>query len=155
MWAVIAIAVATIGGTTWFMTSPLSRGWRPSGHPKRFLPGRALRSSGLRVVSASIGFLGIYIGACQVGLAAIGIQLEGAALAGVMVAVWSVGSLIGGLAYGLAAWRSPVNARYGVLLAALGACTAPLLLARSVALAVPLALVAGSALAPALRVRTR
>jgi MFS family permease len=70
------------------------------------------------------------------------------AAAGALVAVWSVGSLAGGLLYGARRWDSPLRRRYVALLALLALSFAPLALATSpVTFGFALA-VSGLALAP-------
>jgi predicted MFS family arabinose efflux permease len=54
----------------------------------------------------------------------------------------------GGLWYGARSWRSPLAARYRILLLVAVACTAPLIGARSVAAGIVCSLLAGITIAP-------
>jgi predicted MFS family arabinose efflux permease len=65
-----------------------------------------------------------------------------------MLSVWSVGSLVGGLLYGTRQWRRPPHERYPRLLATIALVTAPLIVARSVEVAVVLSAIAGVGFAP-------
>jgi predicted MFS family arabinose efflux permease len=67
----------------------------------------------------------------------------------VLLALWSVGSMAGGLWYGATAWRSPLASRYRLLLVLAVACTAPLIAARSIPAGIVCSLLAGLTIAPA------
>jgi MFS family permease len=94
--------------------------------------------------------VGFCLGAAEVAFPAFGDALGDNALAGPLIALWSLGSFIGGLAYGAYGHRlGAVRAfEWGVI--ALPLTTLPLALASSFAVMVPLALLAGAAVAPML-----
>ena len=65
-----------------------------------------------------------------------------------LLALWSVGSVLGGLWYGSRTWRSPLAARYRRLLVVAVVLSAPLIAARSVASGAALSLLSGLTIAP-------
>lgn len=95
--ALIVAAFLTAFGTLAFAMSAPSRGWRPSPLRNPDFIG-ALRGRGvwtLMVVSAGAG--GSF-GSVEVAVTAFSRQEGATALIGVLLAIWSIGSLIGGLA---------------------------------------------------------
>jgi MFS family permease len=79
---------------------------------------------GLVPVAAAIAWLGLGLGAFDVSVPAFAVQHGAASLGGVLLAVGSAGSLIGGALYGSRRWRTGVRPR----LAACAAVSAVLLL---------------------------
>jgi MFS family permease len=144
--AVIVCAAFTLGGTVAFATSPLARARReaPVGRGR----GGPLASAGIRLLLASAVFMGLCIGAVEVGLPSLAFDLGSGATAGMMLSVWSMGSAAGGLWYGARRWTSAPHARYPWVLVVMAVSTAPLLAAHSVPAAVVLSVVAGVAYAP-------
>jgi predicted MFS family arabinose efflux permease len=67
---------------------------------------------------------------------------------GLLLALWSVGSMTGGLWYGSRTWRSPLEVRYRVLLVLAVVCTVPLIAARSIPVGIVCSLLAGLTIAP-------
>ena len=137
--AVIAVASPTvallvsssvcIAGTTLFVTSPGARG-----RGVRAMHGRrpqVLAIAELRAMLAPIFLNGLAIGAISVGLPALALHAGSRPATGVLLAVWSLGSVTGGLWYGARSWRAPLGRRYPILLLSGVACTAPLILART------------------------
>src|SRR6202043_2282663 len=107
-------------------------------------------SRDLRRLLASIGLFGFWWGALQVGLPALAVHAGSREASGVLIALVSLGGVVGGLMYGTRGWRVPVEARYWLLLVALAVLLAPLILARTLAAAIPLSLLAGLAMTPML-----
>lgn len=70
-----------------------------------------LRQARLRVLLVSAAGYGIAAGILNLALVAFAAAHGGVAWAGVLVAIWGIGSLAGGLAYGSRNWRSPVEDR--------------------------------------------
>ena len=146
--AVLLCAGITLGGTALFASSELSRRWRGTGSPRS--RAGALASPGLRALLTTIALTGLGAGAVQVGLPALAVHVGSPAASGVLLALWSVGSLVGGLYYGARIWRLSVDARYRALLGLLALSTAPLIAASSLPAGVVLSLIAGIAYAPLL-----
>lgn len=105
----IACAVLSVAGTIGYATSPRLAGDRRS--PASAPAGSPLRSSGLRVLLTASACYGVAAGLLNLALVAYAAGHGGAAWAGVLVAIWGVGSLAGGVVYGSRAWRAPVEWR--------------------------------------------
>jgi MFS family permease len=144
--AVLLCATVTVLGTAAFVTAPLAS----RAHPPRVErpPGGALASPGLRRLLVTAALMGIGIGAVEVGLPALAFDLGSGGSAGLLLAVWSLGSMAGGLWYGTRRWRSPAEVRYRWLLVAIALVAVPLLAAQSIAAAAPLSVIAGLGFAP-------
>jgi MFS family permease len=135
-------------GTVVLIASPASRAWRPdAGDHERHLLG-ALASPGMRTIVAATAPAGFAVGATEVTMTAFASDHGSRAAAGALLAVWAGGSGIGGLAYGGREHASSAGARWVRLAVLFPLCSAPLLLAPSIAGMAPLALVAGLCLAP-------
>ena len=144
--ALLVSASVCIAGTTLFVTSPGARG-----RGVRAMHGRrpqVLAIAELRAMLAPIFLNGLAIGAISVGLPALALHAGSRPATGVLLAVWSLGSVTGGLWYGARRWRAPLGRRYPILLLTGVVCTAPLILARTIPEGLVGALVAGLTLAP-------
>ena len=146
--AVFACAAITVAGTTFFAASALSRGWQAQAGERSQTS--ALASHGLRALLATAVLAGVVIGAIEVGLPALAVDHHARGAAGPLLALFSLGSMAGGLAYSAASWRGPLGLRYVGLLAAMAAGVAPLIAAHALALAYPLSALAGLGVAPML-----
>ncbi len=146
--AVLACAAITVCGTAFFAASKLSSGWRaPARERSR---GGALASAGLRALLATVLLSGVVLGAVEVGLPALAVAQGARWSAGPLLALFSVGSMAGGLAYSAASWRGAVGLRYVALLGAMAVGVAPLIAAHALAAAYPLSVLAGLGVAPLL-----
>jgi hypothetical protein len=154
--ALVLSAALTLTGTLAFATSPLSRSWRAEARARDWAG--AMRSPGLRTVVGVGALLGVAVGGTEVSVAAVAERAGATGAAGVLLALWSLGSLAGGLLYGGRRLHSPLERRYLRLLAALALGCVPAALAGGLPLAPPAALaamgaalvVAGVAIAPLL-----
>lgn len=144
--AVVLVAALCIAGTAGFVSAPLARDRRrdPNGRPS----GRALSSRGLRRLLAPIALTGVGLGAIEVGLPSLALHAGSRWASGVLLAVWSCGSVAGGLWYTTRSWRRPVAARYRMLLLVAMLCSVPLIGARTVPAGIVCSLLAGIAIAP-------
>jgi MFS family permease len=144
--ATVLLGIVSIAGTAYFLRGPLARdGARPSERPRA---GAALASRTLRFMLVPVLLFGAALGSTEVGLPALALHVGSRSTSGLLLAVWSVGSMLGGLLYGSRSWQSPVSVRYGVLLLVGVACTVPLVLARSILAGVLGSLLAGLTIAP-------
>ena len=85
-----------------------------------------LRCSGMRVlVTAAVG-LGALIGSTELGLVGFAAEQGRPLAAGPLLALFSVGSILAGLAYGTWTWRAPLAHRLGVSVGALLVSTVPI-----------------------------
>jgi predicted MFS family arabinose efflux permease len=145
--AVAVLGAVCIVGTSLFLRSSvvrLSSTSRGSGYER--VP--ALSSPELRALLGPVALTGTALGAVEVGLPSLALHAGSRPASGLLLALWSLGSMTGGLWYGGRVWRSPLGTRYQVLLVALLVCTAPLIAARSIPAGIVCSLLAGLAIAP-------
>ncbi|MGH2835563.1 MAG: MFS transporter [Solirubrobacteraceae bacterium] len=147
-----AFAVAILGaiglsGTLLFMRSPLLDRplAREQGDAHR---GSALISVDLRWLLVPIALMGFALGAVEVGIPSLALHDGSRPASGFLLALWSLGSMAGGIHYSSTRWGSALGSRYALLLAVNCLVTAPLLFAGSIALAALFSFVAGLAVAP-------
>lgn len=145
-----ALAAGTalgLAGTLAFAALPASRSWRSQASTTGIAG--ALASAGMRTLVLTSLPIGVCFGTLEVALPAFGAEHGQASIGGVLFAVLSVGSVVGGVAYGVAAQRlGPLERGYLVLAAALPGCFALLALPGSLALMIALVPVAGCVIAP-------
>lgn len=148
--ALLVAIVLVIAGTVAFCTVAPVRGYRPRDDADADTGGRlgALRSAGVRTLILTTLPIGFCVGAAEVTFPAFGESLGEPALAGPLIAIWSLGSAIGGLVYGAHGHRLPVRTAYLRTLAVIPLVTLPLVLPSSFAAMAPLALLSGIAIAP-------
>jgi MFS family permease len=145
--AMIACGLCWLVGTATFSRHPVSRGWRP--HPERVrdLVG-ALRGRGVRVLVAVFALCGLAVGAVEVFVPAALQSMGHRGLTGLLLGLWGVGSVVGGVLAARAGAAADPPRRLALLLVAWGAAHAALGAAGSpIAVAVGL-LVAGASIAP-------
>ncbi len=142
----LTCAVVLVAGTAAFAAAAPVRAWRPSG--VKVGRGGALRATGVRTLLGVFALIGATFGAVEVGVPAALAAAGRPHLAGVLLGIWGLGSLLGGL---LAA-RAPAPAdrvgRLCLLLVVLAVGHALLAVPASVVGLAALLLVAGSAIAP-------
>jgi MFS family permease len=144
----LLVSVAAISvGTALFVASPAVGSWEPETHADRN-PLGALRVPGLRTVVLATVPIGFALGALEIAVPAFAAHHGSASTAGVLVAIWSCGSAIGGVSYGARDWTLSLGTRWIVLNALLAAGMLPLLVAQSVPAILPLLLLAGLFIAP-------
>ncbi len=143
--AVLVTVVLLVAGTALFVSSPQLDAW-PERHPQRS-PGGAMASPALRLLLAAAALFGLGVGTLEVGLPATAVALGSASMAGVLLTVWSIGSLAGGLAYGARSWSSEIGVRLSLLLLATAVLILPLIWAGSLLGTILCALLAGLPLA--------
>jgi MFS family permease len=145
--AVLLCAALTVCGTLYFATSTLSRGWRAD--TGKHARGGALGASpNLRLLLYTVVLAGAVIGAVEVGLPALAMQQGARWSSGPLLALFSLGSMTGGLVYSARSWSLPIGRRYTVMLGAMALAVAPLAAVHSLAPAFGLSVLAGLALAP-------
>jgi MFS family permease len=145
--AVAILGVIGLSGTLLFMRSPLLD--RPLAHEHGEAPhGSALVSVDLRWLLVPVALMGFSLGAVEVGIPSLALHDGSRPASGFLLALWSLGSMAGGIQYSSTRWGSALGSRYALLLAANCLVTAPLLFAGSIALAAVFSFVAGLAVAP-------
>lgn len=146
--AVLLCAAITIAGTLFFAASARSRGWRAQERERS--RGGALASSGLRLLLVTVALAGVVIGAVEVGLPALALGQGARWAAGPLLALFSLGSMAGGVLYSARGWQLAMGLRYPALLLSMAVAVVPLTAVRSLPAGYPLAAIAGLALAPML-----
>jgi MFS family permease len=112
--AVLGTAVLLLLGVSVFAATPASRAWRPRRRAADWAG--PLRSPGIRAVLATIVLLAGAFGTVEVTVVAGAEQLGSRTLAGPLLALWAVGSMVGGLAFGSrASERGPERRMIGLL----------------------------------------
>jgi MFS family permease len=144
--AVLVSAGVCVVGTTLFITSPHARDeahLRPAGRRRS-----AVASPELRAMLGPVAMMGTAIGLIDVGIPSLALHAGSRASTGLLLALWSVGSLCGGLWYGGVTWRLSLSDRYRWLLTAAVVCVVPLVFARSIPEGMIASLLAGVTIAP-------
>jgi predicted MFS family arabinose efflux permease len=144
--AMLVLAAICVGGMALFVRAPLARdrGLRTHDDCRT----AALASPGLRRLLPPIALTGMGLGAAEVGLPSLALHAGSRWATGLLLALWSVGSMAGGLWYGSRPWRSPLATRYRLLLVVAAAFSVPLIAARSIPAGVVCSLLAGLTIAP-------
>ena len=152
--AALALSAASvITGTIAFTALPPSRAMRPQPDRPRTGALGALGSPGVRTLVLTSLPAGIGIGICEVTLPAFSHASGEAAAAGILLAVWSLGSAVGGLVYGALPNRPPLNRVHLVVAALLPLGLLPMAAAPSVPVMALLVIPAGLFIAPLLATR--
>ncbi len=144
--AVLVLAAVCLVGTAMFVRSPLARGAgrRDSGDGRRSV----FSNPELRSLLGPVALTGMGLGAIEVGLPSLALHAGSRPASGLLLALWSVGSMAGGLWYGSRTWRSPLSSRYRKLLALAVVFTAPLIAAHSIPAGAVCSILAGMMIAP-------
>jgi MFS family permease len=144
--AVLLLGVICVVGTLLFVRTPLAggHGQRAAGEQRTAV----LSIPELRALLAPIALMGVGLGAVEVGLPSLALHAGSRPASGLLLALWSLGSLIGGLWYGSRTWRAALATRYRGLLLLAVLCTAPLIAARTIPEAMVCSLLAGITIAP-------
>ena len=132
-----------------FMASPALNYWQQSSAEERHLLGPLTDPQLLLLLVVTFG-LATAFGLLEVGYPALATSLSLPALAGVLLAVNSVGSAVGGAVYGLMRINMPLERQFGILL---GMMVLPLLLHAWVSQLLLLgivAFIAGATIAPSI-----
>lgn len=142
-------AGVVLAGTVAFVVTTAGSASRPGGPRPVGLLG-VLAAPGLRTLVLGTLPIGMTLGATEVILPAFSEEQGARALGGVLLAVWTAGSVVGGLAYGARDFRRPLGDRFVLLATLLPLTLLPLLLAPSILVMALLVLPAGAIVAPTL-----
>jgi MFS family permease len=114
--ALMAVAAVTGVGTLGFAASlapDLDRGLSPRDHG-----GAVLRAPGLRALLPAAGLVGAVVGAVAVGVPTFATEHHAPAASGLLIAVLSIGGIVGATIYGGRRWtRAPTGRLIGLLTA--------------------------------------
>ncbi len=145
--AVLLLGAIGLSGTLLFLSSPLLD--TAHDHEQEHAhAGSALASIDLRWLLLPITLMGLGLGAVEVGIPALALHHGSRAAAGFLLALWSFGSMTGGIWYSVTRWRSSLGSRYCLLMLADCACVIPLVAADSIAAGAVCSFIAGLAIAP-------
>jgi hypothetical protein len=147
--AVLAAAVCGCLGTLLFVRSRALAHWRIEPRRAGHLLG-PLAEPGFGALLAVILCYASAFGLVEIATTAYAAEVGRPALAGVLLGVMSVGSVLGGLVYGSRSWRLPLARQFALTLALMGMGVVPLALARAEWLFSLWCVLAGIAMAPAL-----
>ncbi len=147
--AVLFAAASGFAGSLLFLRSPALRGWRIEERTRKSLFGPLEERGFLPLVGVILAYSTAF-GLMEIGIAAYATERGQPALVGVLLGLMSVGSAVGGLAYGSRTWGFPLTRQFAAALALMGAGLA-LLTVRWPPLAFSFwCVVAGIIMAPAL-----
>lgn len=144
--AVLATAAVSLLGTTLFATAPATRRIHSSSRGGALQA--VIRCRPLQILFIIDLLLGLQLGVVEVGLPALAIREGSHGAAGILLSLWSIGSLAGGLIYGARQWRSSSERQLAALLLGSAVVTLPLAVAWDLPSAFVLAAVAGVCGAP-------
>jgi MFS family permease len=147
--ALVAGLVLVTVGAALFVAQPAVRDWEAEDHGQRGWLG-ALASPGLLTVFLATIPIGLAFGAFEIALPAFADEHGAAGDAGILIALWAVGSALGGLAYGAREWVRPMPYRWIVLSAGLWPLLLAPVLSDSMVVMGLLVVPAGACIAPAL-----
>ena len=142
---VLAIAIGAVGALGLLALAPSGPPASERG-PSHWAG--ALTTPGLVALIVPVALVGVSVGATEVGLTALAVRAGERAAAGVLFALWSAGSLLGGLVFASRSAGASLATRYRVLIVSLGVGYAPLIVAGPLWSAGLFAAVAGASIAP-------
>jgi MFS family permease len=119
----------------------------PSGRP-RGEGGSAIAVPAIRVLALAFLALGAIFGSVDVATVAFADEQGSPAAAGLVLAVFAIGSMVSGLAYGAMRWRSSLQRRFLVAVLILALSSMLLVLIPSIPLLVPFAFLVGLSISP-------
>jgi MFS family permease len=146
--AVLLCAVVVLCGTAFFATSTLSSDWRAT--ERKRSTGGALANPGLRPLLGTVLLAGVVIGAVEVGLPALAVRAGSRWSAGPLLALFSLGSMAGGLLYSARSWHVSLELRHRWTLVLMAVAVTPLIAVHSPVGAFVLSTLAGLGVAPML-----
>jgi MFS family permease len=146
--ALIVAAAVLASGSFAFAAARESRAWRPTPAADATDRRRSLRSPGLHTIIVALGLAGATFGAVEVAVPAACQAAHANGATGALLAVWGLGSMLGGLAAARLAAPADAARWLALLLAGLGIGDLALVPVSSPVGLAPLLLAAGAAIAP-------
>ncbi len=152
--ALVLSAGTVVAGTIWFVAElPRELAERRTPASARRHWAGALRSPGLRTIVIAMLPVGFAFGAIEVTLPAFADAEGNRHFAGVLIAIWSLGSALGGIVYGARPRRFPLMTVHLAAATFVPFALAVLLLASSPAVMALLVILAGLPIAPLIATR--
>ena len=146
----VGLVVAVVLGAAGTLAFAAQRATEPPVHPLEDGHRRAMTVPGLRTLTAAMLCVGVLFGTVEVAMVAFADERGSSSGAGVLLALVALGSAVAGLLYGALHLSSPLHRRFTASLGFLALGLLPLLLAPSVLVMAPAALLAGFAISPTL-----
>jgi hypothetical protein len=143
-----AAALVLVAGSVAFAAHPASRGWTPQAERPAGRLGGVLRDRGVRVLVLTQFGLGISFGAMEVAVAAFADHEGRPGAAGWLLAVWGLGSMLGGWWAARRGAPADPSRHLAWMVAACALTQAPLALSGSPLVLALLLVPAGAAIAP-------
>ena len=117
--AVLFAAACGAVGTLLFVQTATLRTWHVEPQPGHHLLGPMRSGTFVALIAVVLGY-SMAFGLLEIGLTAYATQHRNPALAGVLLGITSVGSVLGGLAYGSRGWHFPLVRQFAVTLLLMG-----------------------------------
>ena len=151
--AVLFAALCGVAGTLLFLRSPALRDWHIEIRYGKGLFGPLAERGFPPLFVVVLGYSGSF-GLVEIGVTAYSSELGNPALAGILLGLMSVGSAVGGLAYGSRSWRLPLARQFSVALWTLGAGIAVLAVPMNAWMFAAVSIAAGVIMAPTLTIQS-
>lgn len=151
--AVLFAAACGCAGTLLFLRSPVLAHWRIEHRHAPSLIGPLSVRGFIPLLAVILAYSGAF-GLLEIGVTAYAAEAGQPALAGLILGLMSVGSAVGGLAYGSRSWRLKLPTQFALMLLLMGAGIASLGLIANLALFSVLGVFAGVVMAPALIIQS-
>jgi MFS family permease len=152
-WAVGVAGALAVGGALGIATSRAMRGWVPAPAAERTSPLATVLSPGMPRVLVSGSALMLGFGALEVAIPAFADAAGSPGMSGVLLALWSLGSVAGGLWFGARVVSVSLPRQYRWLLLGVTIGLAPLTAASDPWVLGALLFLGGTAIAPTLTVQ--
>lgn len=151
--AVIFAAVCGLGGTMLFLRSPAMVHWKIAPRSGASILGPLSVRGFVPLLAVILAYSGAF-GLLEIGVTAFATESGKPALAGLILALMSVGSAAGGLAYGSRSWGTTLARQFSLMLLLMGAGLAVLAVVTHPVLFTLLGVIAGIVMAPALIIQS-
>lgn len=151
--AVLFAAGCGLLGTWLFLRSPALVEWPIEERKAASLFGPLAVRGFAPLLAVILAYSGAF-GLVEIGVTAYATESGSPALAGLILGLMSVGSAVGGLAYGSRSWRLPLARQFALMLSIMGVGVAALALVANVFVFTALGIAAGVVMAPALIIQS-
>ena len=152
VWAVAFAALSGATGTLLFLRAPPLLDWRIEARRTSSLFGPLGDPHFLRLLGVVLCY-SMAFGLVEIGATAFASEAGIAAFAGPLLGLMSIGSVLGGLAYGSRNWHLPLERQFAIVLLVMGLGIAPLAGITTPWLFALFAVIAGIVMAPALTIQ--
>lgn len=147
--AILFAAGCGLAGTLMFVRAPVIAQWRIEERSAPGFFGPLAVHGFVPLLAVILAYSGAF-GLLEIGVTAFAAEAGMPALAGLILGLMSVGSAVGGLAYGSRSWRLPLPQQFALMLLLMGGGIAALSLVGNAVVFTVLGVAAGIVMAPAL-----